>query len=112
MRGLFFFVIFGLGVDSWRERAISEVQGLRDEKDPTQLGIYPRISNHRSFYFLSSSLSFSFLKFQHRANVSTVDLTNPDQTVTVDKVREPHAAAAILRRRPVTTVRIGNTSYL
>ena len=44
MRGLFFFVIFGLGVDSWRERAISEVRGLRDERGPTQLGIYTRIS--------------------------------------------------------------------
>ena len=33
-------VMLGLGVDSWRERAISEVRGLRDERDPTQLGIY------------------------------------------------------------------------
>ena len=44
MRGLFFFVIFRLGVDSWRERAISEVRGLRDERGPTQLGIYTRTS--------------------------------------------------------------------
>ncbi len=28
-------VIAGLGVDSWRERAVSEVQGLRDERGPT-----------------------------------------------------------------------------
>ena len=41
---LFFPVMFGLGVDSWRERAISEVRGLRDERGPTQLGIYPRTS--------------------------------------------------------------------
>ena len=33
-----------LGVDSWRERAISEVRGLRDERGPTQLGIYTRTS--------------------------------------------------------------------
>ena len=46
MRGLFFFVIFGLGVDSWRERAISEVRGLRDERGPTQLGIYTRTSTN------------------------------------------------------------------
>ena len=38
------FVMFGLGVDSWRERAISEVRGLRDERGPTQLGIYTRTS--------------------------------------------------------------------
>ena len=37
-------VMFGLGVDSWRERAISEVRGLRDERGPTQLGIYTRQS--------------------------------------------------------------------
>ena len=37
-------VIAGLGVDSWRERAISEVRGLRDERGPTQLGIYTRQS--------------------------------------------------------------------
>ena len=37
-------VMFGLGVDSWRERAISEVRGLRDERGPTQLGIYTRTS--------------------------------------------------------------------
>ena len=41
---LFLYVMFGLGVDSWRERAIGEVRGLRDERDPTQLGIYPRTS--------------------------------------------------------------------
>ncbi|GEM_PF-5641439 len=41
---LFFYVMFGLGVDSWRERAIGEVRGLRDERGPTQLGIYPRTS--------------------------------------------------------------------
>ena len=35
-------VMFGLGVDSWRDRAISEVRGLRDERGPTQLGIYTR----------------------------------------------------------------------
>ena len=46
MRGLFFFVIFRLGVDSWRERAISEVRGLRDERGPTQLGIYTRTSTN------------------------------------------------------------------
>ena len=40
----FFYVMFGLGVDSWRERAIGEVRGLRDERGPTQLGIYPRTS--------------------------------------------------------------------
>ena len=33
-------VIPVLGVDSWQERAISEVRGLRDERGPTQLGIY------------------------------------------------------------------------
>ena len=37
-------VMLGLGVDSWRERAISEVRGLRDERGPTQLGIYTRAS--------------------------------------------------------------------
>ena len=37
-------VIAGLGVDSWRERAISEVRGLRDERGPTQLEIYTRQS--------------------------------------------------------------------
>ena len=37
-------VMFGLGVDSWRERAISEVRGLRDERGPTQLEIYTRTS--------------------------------------------------------------------
>ena len=37
-------VIAGLGVNSWRERAISEVQGLRDERGTTQLGIYTRTS--------------------------------------------------------------------
>ena len=42
--GLFFYVMFGLGVDSWRERAIGEVRGLRDERGPTQLGIYTRTS--------------------------------------------------------------------
>ena len=41
---IFLSVMFGLGVDSWRERAISEVWGLRDERSPTQLGIYPRTS--------------------------------------------------------------------
>ena len=41
---IFLSVMFGLGVDSWRERAISEVRGLRDERGPTQLGIYTRIS--------------------------------------------------------------------
>ena len=41
---LFFPVMFGLGVDSWRERAISEVRGLRDERGPTQLEIYTRTS--------------------------------------------------------------------
>ena len=30
-----FSVIAGLGVDSWRERAVSEVRGLRDERGPT-----------------------------------------------------------------------------
>ena len=37
-------VMLGLGVDSWRERAISEVRDLRDERGPTQLGIYTRAS--------------------------------------------------------------------
>ncbi len=37
-------VMFGLGGDSWRERAISEVRGLRDERGPTQLEIYTRTS--------------------------------------------------------------------
>ncbi len=41
---IFLYVMFGLGVDSWRERAIGEVRGLRDERGPTQLGIYPRTS--------------------------------------------------------------------
>ena len=41
---IFLSVMFGLGVDSWRERAISEVRGLRDERGPTQLGIYTRAS--------------------------------------------------------------------
>ena len=47
-RGAFFLtVMFVLGVDSWRERAISEVRGLRDERGPTQLGIYTQTSNRR-----------------------------------------------------------------
>ena len=37
-------VMLGLGVDSWRERAISEVRGLRDERGPTQVEIYTRTS--------------------------------------------------------------------
>ncbi len=41
---IFLYVMSGLGVDSWRERAISEVRGLRDERGPTQLGIYTRTS--------------------------------------------------------------------
>ena len=44
MFSLLFYVMFGLGVDSWRERAIGEVRGLRDERGPTQLGIYTRTS--------------------------------------------------------------------
>ena len=43
---IFLSVMFGLGVDSWRERAISEVRGLRDERGPTQLGIYTRTSTN------------------------------------------------------------------
>ena len=78
---VFLSVVAGLGVDSWRERAISEVQGLRDERGPTQLGIYTRISNHRSFCFLSSSLSFSFLKLQHRSNVAGRCFTMRNQTI-------------------------------
>ena len=109
---VFLSVVAGLGVDSWRERAISEVQGLRDERGPTQLGIYTRISNHRSFCFLSSSLSFSFLKLQHRANVAIGALTEVAQTVTAVKGRAPRPSVVVLRRRPVTTARIGNTSYL
>ena len=41
---IFLYVMSGLGVDSWRERAIGEVRGLRDERGPTQLGIYTRTS--------------------------------------------------------------------
>ena len=61
MRGLFFFVIFGLGVDSWRERAISEVRGLRDERGPTQLGIYTRISNRRRHAERVTRISLSWI---------------------------------------------------
>ena len=41
---IFLYVMSGLGADSWRERAIGEVRGLRDERGPTQLGIYTRTS--------------------------------------------------------------------
>ena len=72
-------VMFGLGVDSWRERAISEVRGLRDERGPTQLEIYtrtslswipgtrcacPRMTEEKiipSFLYFYSFLSFPYL---------------------------------------------------
>ena len=61
-------VMLGLGVDSWRERAISEVRDLRDERGPTQLGIYTRTStNTRHLLTICTQKATRFNKDSHRS---------------------------------------------